>query len=222
MTISTFLISTHVLSGFLCFALGLLAMISQKGGSLHRMVGKGYLWIMAYLFVSALLILYFVRFNFFLMVIAIFSFYACFSGVRVTKRKVPGSEQWYDWLAAILLLTAGIGLAVFGVLGFWRGEYALTILSAVFGWLAISSSIKDIRVFRETERENRMWWWFSHMSSMLGSYIALITASMVNNMPKLLPDFQFQWIFWILPTIVVVPIMVIWMRSYRLKFEGVR
>ena len=217
-----FIVFSHVLSGLISFLTGLVAMVSKKGGKLHRGIGKVYVGAMAYLFISALLILYFVQFNFFLLVIAIFSFYACFSGMRVTKRKEPGSERWFDWLAVILLLLSGIGLLIYGVVAVLGGNWAMSILCGVFGWLSLSSSIRDIKVFREKERSDRMWWWFSHMGSMLGSYIALITAFLVNNMPEWLPDFHHQWIFWILPTVLIVPLMIRWERHYKMKFSGTR
>ncbi len=220
MDISSFLVSSHVLSGLISFLLGIVAMVSKKGGPLHRGVGKGYVLAMAYLFISALLILYFVRYNFFLMVIAILSFYAAFSGMRATKRKEPGTEQWFDWVAAILLLTSGICLLGYGLWVIFNGNWAMAILSGAFGWLSTASAVRDIRIFRETERKDRMWWWYSHMGSMLGSYIALITAFLVNNMPKWLPEFEHQWIFWILPAVLIVPLNVRWEKHYRAKFAG--
>lgn len=220
METSVFLIFTHVLSGLISFLTGFVAMLSKKGGNAHRLVGKIYVWAMAYLFVSALLILYFVSFNFFLMVIAIFSFYACFSGMRATKRKGPGTEKWFDWLAAILLLAAGGGLSVYGIIALFSGNPIMAILCLTFGALSIWTGVQDIKVFRETNRKDRMWWWYSHMGNMLGSYIALITAFLVNNMPEWLPQFSHQWIFWILPTAVILPFMIGWQRYYKLKFAS--
>ena len=219
MDISSIIVTSHVLAGLISFLSGLIAMISKKGQRLHLQSGMIYLWAMAYVFISALLILYFVRFNFFLMVIAIFSFYACFTGYRVTKRKLPGQERWYDWFAAGLLMTAGIGLLIFGGIQWIKhNNIAFTLVAGFFGVFSIISSYGDMKLFMAKERAHKLWWWFSHMSSMLGSYIALITAFLVNNMPKWLPTFEHQWIFWLLPTAIIAPLIAKWTRHYRIKF----
>ena len=218
MEFSSMIVSSHVLAGIVSFITGIVAMISKKGGKIHLQAGMVYLWAMAWVFISALLILYFVRFNFFLMVIAIFSFYACFSGYRVTKRKLPGQEKWYDWFAALLLMIAGVGLLVFGIYLMKAQNIGFAVISLFFGLFSILSGYGDIKIFREKERAHKMWWFFKHMGSMLGSYIALITAFLVNNMPKWLPSFEHQWIFWVLPTFIIAPLIAKWTRSYKVKF----
>ncbi len=219
MELSTVIITSHVLAGIISFFSGFVAMITKKGGKIHLQAGMVYLWAMAYVFVSALMILCFVRFNFFLMVIAIFSFYACFSGYRVTKRKRPGEEKWYDWFAAGLLFIAGMVLTGYGVYLAMQENWGAVVLFSFFGIFSMMAGYKDIKLFRSRERKHKMWWLISHIGAMLGSYIALITAFLVNNMPKYFPEFEYQWIFWILPTLVITPLIITWVRYYRQKYQ---
>ena len=103
------LIISHVVAGATTLLSGLLAaFVGKRGGALHKKVGAAFYWSMFWVFISALLIIIFVRFSAFLLVIAIFSWYMTFSGVRVLKLKKTKKAQPIDWTAAILTLIAGL------------------------------------------------------------------------------------------------------------------
>jgi len=57
-------------------------------------------------------------------------------------------------------------------------------------------------------------WLPRHISGMLGSYIAMTTALLVVNasaIPGSIPDF----VYWLLPTIIGTPLIVLTVRRYR-------
>ena len=82
------LILSHVVAGGLTLVSGLLAaFVGKKGGKLHKQVGNTFFWSMFWIFVSAILIISFVRFSDFLLVIAVFSFYMAFRELGTQNQK---------------------------------------------------------------------------------------------------------------------------------------
>ena len=109
------MIYSHVFAGASVLLSGLVAMLAPKGGRGHRMAGQLYFWGMFWIFASALLLIGMVRFNIFLLVMGVFSFYLTFSGYRVLKRKAPGQQGWIDWGAAIFAIASRLGLLFYGL-----------------------------------------------------------------------------------------------------------
>jgi len=214
-----FFLKSHALAGFLTLLFGTLNLINKKGAKLHKRIGIAYMLCMGWIFVSALLVIAFYRFNFFLLVIAVFSFYLCFSGYRVLKRKKAGKGKLIDWIAAILTLLFGIYLLGMAAYLFGKGNTLYGILSVVFGFGTCRTAWNDIKVFRQKEFNEKQWWWYHHMQAMCASMIAAVTAFLVQNGGKFFPDFEQPWIFWLLPTVLATPLLIWWIRKYRVKFE---
>lgn len=214
------LTTVHVVAGALVLLSGFLAMVFRpKGGEWHRAIGKVYFYGMVSVAFSALATIALFRFNLFLLVIGIFSFYLSFSGYRVLYRKLPGQQGFWDWAAALIALTAGLLLFGIGLRGIMvKGVNVAHVLAMVFGLMTALSAFTDIRIFRRTEQGDRLWWWYHHMQSMVGSYIAAFSAFTVQNGERFLPDFAHRWVFWIGPTIVGTPAIIFWIRYYRRKF----
>lgn len=96
------LLAVHIAAGFGSFLLAPVALVTAKGGRQHRRWGMVYLWSMGAVAATALpMALY--RPVLFLAMVAIFSFYAAFSGYRVLKLKDlarGGTAKPVDWFAA--------------------------------------------------------------------------------------------------------------------------
>jgi len=216
---SEILIMVHVAAGILSLLSGLLAIIAKKGGKLHRKTGLLYFFSMLVIFITALGIVIFIEFNFFLLVIAVFSFFMSFTGYRALKRKKPNQVIWIDKWMAYLALAFGVLLIAYGLYtSFITGNIKNLILPGIFGTFLSSNSYKDIKHFQKTEYE-RLWWWFHHLNFMLTSFIACITAFLVNNVYKVINLGTYNFIFWLIPTIVLVPFIIRWNRFYRNKFN---
>lgn len=215
-----YIILIHVLSGVLSLITGIVAIIANpKGGKLHRRSGILYFWCMVLIFITSILIVLFIRFNIFLTIISIFSFFMSFSGYRALKRKKPNQVKWYDRAIAFLGVLAGTGLIGYGIyILVSYHNYGFVVMCIVFGILLASNAYKDIKHFQKSEYE-KLWWWFHHLTMMLTSFIAAVTAFLVNNIYKVVSLGNWNFIFWLLPTVVLVPFIVKWNKYYRKKFK---
>lgn len=210
---------SHVALGALCLISGIIPMFSKKGGKLHRQVGRLFFWSMFGIFITALLLLFSYRFNFFLLVIAVFSFYQCFTGYRVLYRKKPGEQTWIDWTGAIITLLAGLSFLYLGTKRFmaYGSMNPLTILLFVFGVLTSWAAIEDMINFRKKDMPEKLWWFYHHMSAFCGAYIAAITAFAVQMSGSYLSHIEYNWLSWILPAMIGVPLISFWKRKYMTK-----
>lgn len=216
------LIISHVVAGATTLISGLMAaFIGKKGGKLHRQVGSVFYWSMCWIFISALLIISFVRFSAFLMVIAVFSWYMTFSGVRVLKLKKTMKPQVIDWAASIITMAFGLfsmGLGIhYGLISDWSA--ALAYLCLFFGFFTFNTARLNFNGFRKIYSAEKMWWWFAHMNSMCGALIASITAFAVQNGEIFRLPEQMSWLPWVLPTIMGVPLISYSMNKYRKQFK---
>ena len=78
------------------------------------------------------------------------------------------------------------------------------ITLAVFGFIAISLGYTDFRSYRNKSAigKQRI---ARHLTNMLAGTIAVITAVLVTNV-----DIEPAYILWILPTIVITPLIIRW------------
>jgi len=232
-TLHFVLIVTHVTAALLALVIAPLAMITQKGGRAHRRWGTVYLCSMITTNMVAFSLLFW-RFNVFLFAITVLSLYAAVTGARVLQQKRPLKGQgptWFDWGFACIALLTGIGLFAWGALGI-AGigvpgipsgsslSLALIILPLFFGFAIVQSAWRDLRRFRRPSSE-RKGWWYLHMDRMLGSYIALVTALMVQQVGPRLPG-SMAWMVWVAPAAIGSPLIGRWIRHYRRRFEGGR
>ena len=216
------LILSHVIAGISSLLMGLAsAFIGKKGGKLHRQLGKIFFWSMFWVFVSAMLIISFVRFNSFLMVIAVFSFYMAFSGYRVLKIKKTMKVAAIDWIAAVVTILFGLTMFGMGINYLIQSDFSsvLGYLSLFFGFFTAQTGWENYRGFKKLAEAEKMWWWFAHMNSMSGSLIASITAFLVQNGRIFNLPSEMGWIPWVLPAIVGFPLVSYSIRKYRVKFK---
>ncbi len=217
--LSNILIYSHIAFGTVCLISGIIPMISKKGGKLHRQTGKLFFWSMFGIFITALGIISFVRFNFFLLIIAVLSFYLCFTGYRVLHRKKPGEQTWIDWSGAIITFIAGLSFIYAGTTRYIEiGSFdPLTILLFFFGPLTSLNAGQDMRIFLLKEIDDKLWWFYHHMSAFCGAYIAAVTAFAVQMSNTHLSHLEYSWLAWILPGIVGAPLISFWKRRYMKK-----
>lgn len=204
------LIISHVVAGVTTLLSGLLAaFLGKKGGKLHRQVGGVFYWSMFWIFISALLIISFYRFSAFLLVIAVFSWYMTFSGVRVLKMKKTMKAQKIDWLAAVITLIAGICFIGMGLNYQLQQSWSSVVgyLCFFFGFFTTQTAWENIKGFRRGADQEKMWWWFAHMNSMCGALIASITAFAVQNGQIFKLPSEMMWLPWVIPTLVGSPLI---------------
>jgi uncharacterized membrane protein len=205
----------HVLAGTLALVVAPIALLTAKGGLAHRRWGKVYFWSMAVVAASAIVVGYW-RSILFLMLTAVFSFYAALSGYRVLYRKRPDLSQRpgaLDWIAAGITLAASAALLILGITRPTPRFQQLSTVAIVFGLVGLSLSGLDVWRFRSPPTE-RMAWWYKHMASMIGSYLAAVTAFSVVNFHFLPTTVRWLW-----PTMIGTPLIAVWIAYYKVRFN---
>ncbi len=199
-----FILGSHVLAGMAALLFGLGALVlGRKGGWIHRRSGKVYFLSMGWIFISSLAVLLLYRFNSLLVFLSIFSFYQAFTGFRVLRRKSPGSHTLIDWAGAITAISVTLAVALGVLCKLIAGRAGLQEgLSLFFGVFALRAAQADIKVFRGRTPLPGRWWLYHHIQSMVGSFIGAVTAFLVQNGARFFPHAEFQWVFWITPTVV--------------------
>jgi hypothetical protein len=209
------ILGVHIAAGVTAFVMAPLALASAKGGKSHRRWGKIYFWSMAVVGSTAL-ILSLYRPLLFLALVAIFSFYAAFSGYRVLFHKTlpqGGRVDWPDWAAAILTFACSFALALLGALR-PRLIHNLAIPAMLFGAIGMWLGAKSVWQFLHPPKE-KMFWWYDHLSKMLVSYIAAWTAFSVTTIGRFVHG---GWVIWVLPTLLGSPAIALTNAYYRKKF----
>jgi hypothetical protein len=208
-------LGVHVTAGFSSFLLAPVALATAKGGKQHKRWGMVYLWSMGVVAATALpMALY--RPVLFLALVAVFSFYLAFAGFRVTRLKElarGGSATPVDWIAAVICFVASGCLAGFGAFRpAWVQGFG--IVAIVFGFIGMRASVAEMWKFVRKPTE-KMFWWYTHLGNMIGSYIAAWTAFSVVTLPQVFGHHMWLWLW---PTAVGVPAIALTTAYYKRKF----
>lgn len=211
-------LGVHITAGALSFGLAPVALLTAKGGKQHKRWGMVYLWAMGVVAATALpMALY--RPVLFLALVAVFSFYAAFSGYRVTRLKAlynGGSAQAIDWIAAVLTFAASFALAYLGAFHNAMVQN-FGIVAIVFGLLGMRLSSVQMHRFVVKPKE-KMWWWYDHLGNFIGSYIAAWTAFSAVTSSQVIHIPNARWIIWLWPTAVGAPAIALTIAYYKRKF----
>jgi uncharacterized membrane protein len=221
-----FLLTLHIACGVVGFVCAPVALATAKGGRTHRQWGKVYFWAMAGVAVTALALSFLLPI-WFLAMVAVFSFYASFSGYRVLYLKdmyKGGQANVWDWAAAGITIASSLLLMIMGFVKpflmhvgiIMIAGHPISIVSVVFGFLGVRLGWRSIASFVKRPT-TKMFWWFDHMQGMIASYIAAMTAFSAVNLGHW---FGAAWWVWLWPTIVGVPAIAIWSRYYEKKFAA--
>lgn len=211
--IASVLLVVHIVAGATALAAAFVALGTGKGAVLHVRAGRVYAAAMTLVCASALpLALY--DADMLLVQVGMFSFYLVFAGWRFA-RAAGGRARAADRAAALVLGFTGLGMWSYGAVLFARGDAQWATL-ALFGSIAVALSLVDWRYHRAprrtaTERIAR------HLTHMLAGTIATVTAVVVVNV-----DTEPAWLAWILPTVVMTPLIVWWNRRVRRGTEWYR
>ena len=195
------LLPIHILAGIVALISAALSVLSEKGKKLHVLSGKTYFWCMVAIFLTAIP-MSIISSNIFLFLIATFSFYLAFAGMRFARNR-KGVATILDWIAVCLMILSGIGMWILAAIYFLNSNMQYIVL-LVFGFLAIALGYVDLRSYKNEsatgkERISR------HLTNMMGGTIAVITAVLVVN-----PPFEPEWVWWVIPTVLITPVIFWW------------
>ena len=195
------LLPIHILAGVIAFICSALAVSSAKGKKLHVLSGRTYFWCMVANFLTAIP-MSIITSNIFLFLIAIFSFYLAFSGMRFARNR-KGLVTTMDWIAVSLMILFGIGMWLIALLLFLDDDSYFIVL-LVLGFLAITLGYGDFKSHKNktaTGKERIA----KHLTNMMDGTIAVITAVLVVNAP-----FEPEWLWWVLPKALITPVIFWW------------
>ena len=195
-----YLLFTHIIAGSISLIAAAFAVLSSKGKKLHILSGRTYFWGMAIIFLTAIP-MSIASSNVFLFLIAIFSFYLAYAGMRFARNRT-GTANFFDWVAIGLMVLSGMVMWVLAIFYFMNSNSQYITLT-VFGFIAISLGYADFKSYRNKSAigKQRI---ARHLTNMLAGTIAVITAVLVTNL-----HIEPVFILWILPAIIITP-MIFW------------
>ena len=202
----------HIAAGFTALATGTVALATEKGSPIHRRAGRIFFWAMVAVALTAFVIAS-LRWNPFLLSIGLFSLYLVFAGRRAADLR-PATPRWPDWLAAILMMIAALGMIGRGGQSLAHGQIGLAPVLVVFGIIGGALAAQDLAAIRRGPREGRARLQ-RHLARMLGGMIAATTAFVVVNAGFLPPLVR-----WLGPTVLFVPFIAYWSRRVMLGRIG--
>ncbi|MEM6768711.1 MAG: hypothetical protein AAF824_25870, partial [Bacteroidota bacterium] len=164
----------HVISGTLGLVLGIVALLSLKGGKVHNTSGRYFLLLMIVVILTGLIGVFVFGRNTFLLVITVLSGYVAFSGFRTLKDKA-NKPKALDMIVAIVSL-----LALFYFLYYFKKIgmiWAPVIIYSTVGALLLVVTYDFIRyLIPTTIYKKHKLWLYEHIYKMTSAFGALLAA----------------------------------------------
>jgi hypothetical protein len=200
----------HIAAGVLGFLVAPVALATAKGSKTHKRWGWVYFYAMTFATLAATVLAATTNNTFFTFV-GLFSFYLGFSGVRAVGIHRHG-VRWYDWAITVAMTGVMLAMLAMGIYRVVEGNNNF-IPIVVFGLLGSFVVLKDLkRLIRPST--NRKIWFFTHMTGMVASAIAAMSAFSVTNMKFIAPVPRILW-----PTAVGLPLLLLWVQHYKRKMK---
>lgn len=210
----------HAVTGVVALFVAPLAMAVHKGGTWHRRWGKVFFYAMIVVCLTAVIMAVLHPQNFWLALIAVFSFHMVASGYRslYLKKlheglKPAAADLWLHGIAGVF----NGGLLIWGLSHlFMKTHDVRSILYTVFGAIGMFMVVLNVTRFYKRKHDKREWF-FGHITGMLGGYIATVSAFSAVNFGAWFPWMP-SWLVWLWPTLIGAPLIALWSGYYRKKF----
>ena len=216
------LLVVHVVAGSAALLSMIVPMVTRKGAATHRRAGWVFVSGMATVSVTAFLLAASRALTdhtaegrqggIFLFYVAILTAAGVSAGVRVlrAKHRTGAHTGAWDIGIAAALVVASLAMAAYG----FATGIALFRVFPLVGLLAGGGQL----AYWLRAPSHPMHWWFEHMSQMLGSSIAAVTAFLVVNAERVgLPADSLA--VWIGPALIGAPAIIVWTTYYRRLFK---
>lgn len=216
-TLVPVLTAVHTAAGTVALVVAPLAMLVRKGGDWHRRWGKMFFYGVAVVCATAIILGILNPKNFWLALVAVFSFHLVASGYRSLYLK-----QMHKGLrpARIDLVLHGVaavvdgGLLIWGLahlfLGSFNAQAVLFTVLGLVGTLLVAGGF--MQFYRQ--RQDKRAWLYGHIIGFVGGYVATLTAFSGVNLTMADP----AWLRWAWPSMAGVPLIVLWVRYLRKRF----
>lgn len=212
----TIFLILHILGGSAGLITGTINLVRRKGDRKHKQIGKIFTYAMLTTGFSAL-ILSILHPSHFLFIVGVFTIYLVATGNRYIYLKLLGYDQKpkkLDWIITICMLVVGVVFIGLGIRQLLIQNY-FGIVFIVFGGLGLFFVRTDIANYKG-KLQAKNYWLLAHLQRMTGGYIAAITAFLVVNAKHFPADLP-ALLFWLLPTIVLTPMIIKWSNEYRIE-----
>ncbi len=205
----------HIIGGSVGLLTGMLNILRKKGDKGHKQVGRIFFLSMSTAGFSAL-VLSCIHPNYFLFMIGVFTLYLVGTGQRYLKRKQQNNiySNKMDWIISFLMLLSAILFLAMGILSL--------IKSNLFGLVFITFGILGLLFVKQDfinysgKSAIKNYYIIGHLQRMAGGFIAALTAFLVVN-AKFFPEQIPGFIYWLLPTFVLTPLIIKWSRKFEIK-----
>ena len=137
------LLVIHIFAGVIALSSAALALSTEKGKKFHVLSGKSYFWAMVLIFLTAIP-MSIINSNVFLFLVAIFSFYLAFSGMRFARNR-KGIPARIDLIAVNFMFLSGAGMWILAII-FVINNNSQFITLIVFGFLALFLGLSLIHI----------------------------------------------------------------------------
>jgi len=207
------LLGIHVVAGNLALLSAAGAVAFAKGGRAHAWIGRVFTIGMTIIFVTAVPMTL-IKPNLFLLLVALFNFYLTATGwLRAKNRK--GVPTGIEWALGTGMALIAVGMAARGVMMLTAGA-SMGVVLLGFAGIGGVLALRDLsglrrQAFRGKERI------VSHLTRMLGGTTGAITAFVVTNV-----RFEPAFVLWLLPSVVLTPVIIYWARRVRQPARPVR
>ncbi len=171
------LIYIHAAFGGIALLTGLISMNARKGNKIHKKFGLIFFYSMMISGITAMIVAFMPNHDSpFLFAVGVFSLYFVLTGKRALrfKRKNPGLKI-DRWISYIMIVT-GILMILLPIVI----SKSINIILVVFAVIGIMFSIRDLILYKNSERLRKAWLKL-HLGKMLGGYISATTAFVVVN-----------------------------------------
>ena len=201
------LLYIHIAGGGISLLLGFIILCLKKGDKIHKNIGNIYFYALLTASVFAIPMSY-LHPNYFLFIISVFTIYMLLTGKRYLQKKSIINVTNTDWLLTVLMAVCGTAFIGSGILHIMKFN-SFGIVFIVFGSISYLFVYQD-KINFTGQSTIKNFFLITHLQRFIGSYIASTTAFLVVN-NKVLPGV----IAWLLPTILIVPLIIKWTRKYK-------
>lgn len=218
----------HIASGFLALCVFWIPIVTKKGGRTHHRFGWLYVIAMGIVSVTAFFMGIYriawdagpdpdaIPYSWFLLFVAVLSSATAWYGIRVLSQKKRHlvHRKWSDLLFPFILLGSGIGVSLYG----WVIDFGLL---HYFPWLGIFLGGTQLLYWLRVPVK-KSHWVVEHIVGMMSCCISTLTAFLVFGIPRLLQvEAASLWV-WLLPTVLLLPLIFWFTSPYKEKLDKPR
>lgn len=201
------LLFLHILGGSTGLICGLLVFILKKGTHRHANLGKVFILGMLLTGITSQLMAV-IHPNSFLFMVGVFTLYQVSTGARAIYTKSYRAHHSIDRFLQFGMVIAGLSLIYLGIKKLWVGDL-FGIVFVVFAGIGLLMAFQDIR--STAIPHDKKAYIRKHLQRLGGGFIASATAFLVVNLRDL-PDWLPAWTLWLLPTILISPLIFYYSR----------